>query len=362
MLRQALVTAGVEPLTVDDGSGTRFGATVGTADRWARRLVALSTRPRPLRHDAATARLIGADLYRLAHVHAALRRRTLRLSTDLPRGIVHWSYPVPLRIEGWANIYTVHDAIPLDHPALTTIDGRALRQRVRRLARSADRIVTVSQDSRARIVDAFGLDPARVVDCSSAVGPPLATMPLPAGLTRRGYFLICGVTDGRKNLTRTIAAWRTSGSTRPLVIVGPDGDQHAELAVVAAATPGLVLLGYRERPVVETLIASARALLLVSLAEGFGLPVAEAMAAGTPVLTAGTGALAETAGGAALLVDPHDEGAIAAAVRRLDRDDELIAELTARGLQRATSFTPAVFGARLLTLYREVAAARGWHG
>ncbi|RZM22446.1 MAG: glycosyltransferase, partial [Sphingomonas sp.] len=121
---------------------------------------------------------------------------------------------------------------------------------------------------------------------------------------------------------------------------------------------GVVVLPYQDRPVLIDLIRNARALVLLSLEEGFGVPVAEAMALGTPVLTADRGALAEIAGGAALLVDPTDAQAIADALRRIVDDAGLRATLAWRGLERAKAFAPAAFGARLTTLYDRLVDAR----
>jgi glycosyltransferase involved in cell wall biosynthesis len=93
-----------------------------------------------------------------------------------------------------------------------------------------------------------------------------------------------------------------------------------------------------------------------SLAEGFGLPVAEAMALGTPVIASDRGALAETAGNAALAVDPEDADALAAALRRIALDDALRSALIAAGLRNAERFAPARFAERLTRAYAAVMA------
>jgi len=93
-----------------------------------------------------------------------------------------------------------------------------------------------------------------------------------------------------------------------------------------------------------------------SLAEGFGLPVAEAMALGTPVLTSNQGALAETAGGAALAVNPEDRGRLSTALRRLATDDALCVKLAEAGRRNAVRFTPARFAERLTRAYATVMA------
>ena len=134
-------------------------------------------------------------------------------------------------------------------------------------------------------------------------------------------------------------------------MVGPDGWQADAILDDLAATPGAIRIPYAERATLLGLIAGARALVFPSLAEGFGLPMVEAMALGTPVLTSDTGALAEIAGGATLTVDPTSVAAIRDALVRLAVDDGLAAELAARGSMRAATFSPHRFAARLADVY-----------
>ena len=140
----------------------------------------------------------------------------------------------------------------------------------------------------------------------------------------------------------------------PLVIAGPDGWGASDIAGLIESTPGVIRLPYLDRHTVRILVSQARALVMPSLAEGFGLPVAEAMALGTAVATSDHGALAETAGGAALAIDPHDIAALAAGLRRLAMDDAFCASLAAAGRRNAERFTPARFAERLTRAYADV--------
>ncbi|WP_308461817.1 glycosyltransferase family 4 protein [Sphingomonas folli] len=324
----------------------------GRAARWSGAV------PRAARHlragaDADGATLLGRDLFRRAHVHFDLYRRLMPLRCDLPAGIMHWTYPVPLRVEGWINLYTVHDAIPLDRPELTPIAPRRHRAVLDAIVAGGDGITTVSQAARAAIVAALGCDPAFVVDTGQPVDvAEAARASLPVGLTPRGYLLAVGTVEPRKNLVALLAAYRRSGTELPLLIAGPDGWEAGPILADIAATPGAIRLRYPPRELLVTLLAEARALLFPSLAEGFGLPVAEAMALGTPVLAGGTGAPAEVAGGAALLVDVTDVDSIAAAITRLANDDALVRDLAARGRARAPAFAPSRFAERLAAIYR----------
>ncbi|MET1756873.1 glycosyltransferase family 1 protein [Novosphingobium sp. RD2P27] len=311
-----------------------------------------------VREEVAGEELVGRDIFRRAHVHFTLRRRFLQLKPPRPFGIMHWTYPVPMRMARWINIYTVHDAIPLTQPDLSPISSRRHRAVMRQLLLHADRIVTVSQAARKDILSSLQVEESLVVNCGQAVlgtadelkaGPPL-------GLEAGGYFVFCGAVEPRKNLARLIEAHARSGVDKVLVIAGPDGWRAAEINRLIESMPSVRRSGYLERAELLALIRHARGLLFPSLAEGFGLPVAEAMRLGTPVLTSSSGALAEIAGDAALLVDPTDISAIAAGIRLLAFDDGIVADLSSRGLIRAQRFLLPSFVERLATVYDEALA------
>lgn len=306
-------------------------------------------------------RLVAPDLFRTAQAFFTLHRRPLRLRAPGPAGVVHWAYPVPIHVRGWRNLYTVHDVIPLTDPALTPIDAGRHGRLLRALAARAGAIVAVSDAARDAIIGALGCAPDLVVNCSQPVdvGAETPAELLEPGLVPGRYLLMCGTVEPRKNVAAVVDAFRRSGADLTLVVAGPDGWRSDGLARVIAATPGAVRLGYRTRAQMLALIAHARALVMPSLAEGFGLPVAEAMALGTPVLTSRDGALAETAGGAALLVDPRDVDGIAAALARLAADDGLARALAAAGRVQAARFTAAAFEDRLRPLYARQAALLG---
>jgi glycosyltransferase involved in cell wall biosynthesis len=302
-------------------------------------------------------RLAGAHLFRAAQVRFGLCRRftTIR-AVGHPPGIMHWTYPVPLRMAGWINIYTVHDMVPLDQPGQSPVDPVRLGAMLAEIAATADRIVTVSNASRMRILAHLDIDPRRVVNCYQALPEQSAARAsLPAGLGSKGYFLFCGLTEPRKNIERLIGAHARSGTTLPLILVGPPtGDRATAAAIAAGVAAGRVRrLDYVSADLLATLQAQARALLFPSLGEGFGLPVVEAMRAGTPVLTSDRGALAEVAATAALLVDPDDDQAIAHGIARLETDTGLRHRLVEAGRRRAERFTQQRFAARLRAVYTD---------
>lgn len=350
----ALAETGIAPLLLDDATEGRFGVPSSRAGSIARAFRALSPLPRDLVLGEGGGRLYAPDIFRLAQVRFRQTGRLLCLRAEGPPGIMHWTYPIPAWIEGWANIYTVHDVIPLDSPHLSPIDGDQLRRRLEAIAARAARVVAVSDWGRTTIIAALGLPDALVSNAGNGVADMTrGNGRLPGGLLPDRYFIYCGLIEARKNIDRMVAAWTMAGTGLPLVAVGPiDASLRAEIA-----RRGVTILPYQPRATLMDLIAHARALIFPSLDEGFGMPVAEAMTLGTPVLTSDRGALAETAGGAALLVDPESTRSIAEGLRRIADDAALRDDLRLRGFERAQTFSKAAFGLRLTALYEAVAQA-----
>ena len=348
-LAASLSAAGRNPgLLLDVPSGEDRGA--GRARRWIRAAWPGALRAEALeRHPGRAGAWLASDVFRTAQVHFDIYGRLLAVRSRRPPALMHWSYPLPLTFKGAPNLYTVHDLIPLRHPALTPIDKPRFARLIAQVARRADHIVTVSEASRRDLIALLGLPKARVTNTYQPVD--LLPDPHAAPPPRRGHFLFCGTVEPRKNLRRLIAAHRASGAAAPLVLVGPDGWRAAEeLAAGGAEVRPLAALRAGERggvwrapwlprPALVDLLRGARALLFPSLAEGFGLPIAEAMTLGVPVLTAAGGATEEVAGDAALLVDPRDVAAMASAIGALDRDGALRSRLAAAGLRRASLFS-----------------------
>ena len=332
-------------------------APLGRAGRWLRALLPGARDTRLLDSASGPSLLVSPDVFRIAQVYFDVHRRPLRVRLPGSPGIMHWTYPVPLAAIGWHNLYTVHDVIPLRRPDLTHIDGKRYRRLLTKLGECAARFIAVSKTARDEIVRVTGCRPDFVTDCGLAVdGSPADASLLPEGLAPRNFLLVCGTVEKRKNVARLLEAYRQSKLRMPLVIAGPDGWGATDVAPLLAATPGAIRLPYLERASLRALIGHARALVMPSLAEGFGLPVAEAMALGTPVLTSNQGALAETAGGAALGVNPEDTARLGTALRRIADDDALCADLALAGRRNAERFAPARFAERLTRTYAAVMA------
>jgi glycosyltransferase involved in cell wall biosynthesis len=302
--------------------------------------------------------LIAPDLFRRAHIHFGLRGELFELVPPVPYGIMHWAYPVPLVVAGWSNIYTVHDAIPLSHPQLTPISEKRHRKTLAAIRDRAARIVTVSEAAKREILDWTDMPEALVVNCGVAVNVEEEARLTEKDCVEESYFLYCGLIEHRKNLCRLLDAYQASGSNSPLHLVGPVGWRGSEILDRALQTPGVVYEPFLSRAELLSRMRGAKALLFPSLAEGFGLPIAEAMALATPVMTSLIDATAEVASDAALLVNPLDIIDMARAIRDLDQDAELRNALAQKGLRRAADFSMSAFVDRLNAVYSD--AARRW--
>ena len=343
-LRGALDAVRAPPLLLD--------AKPGRESRVARWMHAAWPGSRRLHYHATEGVLLGrTGLFREAQIYFNIHKRPMAVETDQPPGIMHWTYPLPIYFKGWTNLYTVHDAIPMTAPHLTDINGDRHRGLLNALLDAGGRLLTVSHASQREIADSLALNPADIEVCWQGVGTKPA---LHSGVTKRDYFLFCGTLEARKNIAGMVTAHKRSGTALPLLLAGNVGTKDADIAAALANNPSAHYIGAQERAKLERLIAGARALLFVSHAEGFGLPIVEAQLLGTPVLTSNQGAQAEVAGDAALQVDPRDISAMADAIHRLAVDSQLGIRLREAGLERSVAFTLPAFGARLENIYRRL--------
>lgn len=315
------------------------------------------------------------DLFDLAARN--FKRTGLFTRVAIPAGapdVMHWTYPFPVRMPGVPNLYTLHDLVPLKLPYASADNKRFYSKLIRKVVATADRIVTVSEASRADILELFPEAEPRLVNTWQAVRLPAGAAEEPQedvaravksifGLDWGGYFLFFGAIEPKKNLARLIEAYLSLGTDTPLVIVGQRSFgsrqelrllRRDELNPLVAQFKNVRRIDYLPRSLLLRLVRGARAVTFPSIYEGFGLPVLEAMALGTPVLTSNISSLPEVAGEAALLVDPYSPAAIAAGLRALDSDADLRARLSAAGRARAEFFSPERYADRLGRLYGEL--------
>ena len=176
---------------------------------------------------------------------------------------------------------------------------------------------------------------------------------------RGRYVTFVGQLSTRKNIRGMIEAAAAMPADGPvLVLAGSPSHGHEDIGAEIESrglSDRIVLTGFLTDEFLPTLLTGAEALLFPSFLEGFGLPVLEAMACGTPVVTSKRGALPATTGGVAVFVDPDDPESIRDGILRIATDDGLRADLTARGLVRAKKFRWPEVARRTLEVYREAA-------
>lgn len=316
----------------------------------------------------------------IERLHFMRHGKALNLKVDLAPALFHATRPAPLAVRGAANIYTIHDAVPVRLPYTTADDKAYHLNMLRSLGRSADHIITVSEHSRNDLIEVAGVDPGRITNTYQSVEFPEALAQRSQDETAneigkhycldfQEYFLFVGAIEPKKNLARLIDAYAASKVDRPLVIVGGLGWMYDEVLEKISSERFLryARVGRTLRPMRQvqhlshvplehlvSLVKGARALLYPSVYEGFGLPVLEAMLLGTPVMTSNASSLPEIAGDAALLVDPYSVDAIADAIRTLDQDPDVRQDLRTRGLTRAAFFSPEAYKQRVGDVYKRV--------
>ena len=267
------------------------------------------------------------------------------------------------------RVVTFHDVTFLLLPQRYPLGRRLYMTAVTNAAAEvADAVITPSETVRRDVIDKLGVASDRIVAIPEAAAPQYAPVEDEDVLGRMRskyqlpsrYILSVGSLEPGKNRARLILAYarlRSEGLDCPLVVVGQpawhyQGDRYVARAL--QLDEHVRYLGYVPDEDLPALYSGATLLAFPSLYEGFGLPVLEAMACGTPVVTANVSALPEVAGDAALQVDPRNIDALAEAMGRLLSDDTLHADLRARGLERAKQFSWERTARETLSVYQAV--------
>jgi glycosyltransferase involved in cell wall biosynthesis len=249
-------------------------------------------------------------------------------------------------------IFTLHDLNHIDRPENSSALKRLYYATLlKRACHRAASIVTISEFSRGRIIEWSGVPPEKVLNVGCGVDPAYCPLDEPRALPF-SYLLCVSNRKRHKNEFRTVEAFARAGlsAEMKLVFTGNPTDELAEYIERQQVKPRVHFVGVVAEAQLPSLYRGAEALVFVSLYEGFGLPVLEAMACGTPVATANTSALPEVAGDAALLVDPTSVEQIAEAMGRIVNDNYLRQQLRSRGLAQAARFSWAETAARVQKL------------
>jgi glycosyltransferase involved in cell wall biosynthesis len=319
------------------------------------------------------------DVFKNAQSAFFMWKRLINVRLPNLPDLAHWTYPLPVRIDKRPNIYTMHDLVPLKLPYTTLDNKRRYLRLMRLIGEKADHIVTVSENSKRDLIELLGIPEGKITNTYQSVQIPTKYRDKPEdqvareveGMTGFGYkeyLLFWGSLEPKKNIGRMIESYMASKVSTPLVIIGAQAwKAEKELALLnegslekgifssierrRGARKRIIRLDYVPFSMLVSLIRGAKAALFPSLYEGFGLPALEAMLLQTPVICSNTSSLPEVVGDAARMVDPYDSQAITAAIRELDADSDLRADLTARGIAQAALYSPENYRERIQSVY-----------
>ncbi|MDO4244608.1 MAG: glycosyltransferase family 1 protein [Deinococcus sp.] len=246
---------------------------------------------------------------------------------------------------------TIHDVSTLDHPEwFSRRFSGWYNFLLPRLARQSTKIITVSEFSGDRIAERCGVSRGKIEVTPLGVNdrfrirapePEQKAVLSRLGLTGSKYFLFVSSLEPRKNISRIVDAWRSWENRPPdleLVVVGGESKIFSQ-GVDSSQAADLKLLGRLSDEELITVYQNAHAFIYVSLYEGFGLPILEAMAAGIPVISSNAASLPEVAADSALMVDPLDTCGILEHMKRLYDDPVLHDELARKGEEHSRRYS-----------------------
>jgi glycosyltransferase involved in cell wall biosynthesis len=283
--------------------------------------------------------------------------------------VFHAQYLLPHYLR-CRTVLTVHDVLYERFPEYFT-KWHYYRHRigVRWSCERADHVISVSESTKRDLVELYGLDPSSI----SVVyeGPDACYRPLARDEARKrlrerygieeDFVLYVGAIQPRKNIPKLLSAFARVKSEQKvphkLVIVGPKAWMAENTFLSLEGNPAkndIVLTGYVPREDLPWFYNAATVFVYVSMCEGFGLPVVEAMACGTPTITSRGSSLEEIAGKAAILVDPKDEEAIANAINQALGDSDLQARLRKLGIARSKEFSCGKMAFETQEIYRRL--------
>lgn len=312
------------------------------------------------------------DLGRLDHETSALSRPATMARLALIKSMNELGFPPLDWLIGGADIFhgtnlmrrpprrakltsTVHDLTCWLMPEVHTPQNvRADRSYAENILRRADGLIAVSENTRQDAIRLLGIAPDRIQTIYSGVAESYFSAA--PEKRARPYALYVGTIEPRKNVGTLLDAWALLTSSLreefDLLIAGPHGWRSER--TFARIRQEATYLGYVPEAELPGLTAGAAVFVYPSLYEGFGFPVAQAMAAGAPVVTSNNSCLPEIAGGAALLIDPKSAAEMAAALTRVLRSESLRADLSARGRKRAKRFRWETCATESLHFFRGV--------
>jgi glycosyltransferase involved in cell wall biosynthesis len=305
--------------------------------------------------------------------HTPFVRIPLTLSAELRRNrvdVLHVQFTAP-PFSPCPVVVSIHD-LSFEHLPQTfkRRSRMQLRMTVRRSARNAAQVIALSEHARTDLINTYNLRPEKVNVVPLAAPTAFAPVRDDNELQRvrqtygidRDYILSVGSIQPRKNLRRLIEAYsilrheQSEGKLPQLVLVGKNAwlyDETLRSLKDRDVGASIILTGYVPESDLPALYSGALCFIYPSYFEGFGLPPLEAMKCGAPVIVGNETSLPEVVGDAALMIDPFDVSAIAAAIQKVITDSDFRLELRVKGLQRAKQFDWKETARQTLAVYEK---------
>ncbi|MCC6458457.1 MAG: glycosyltransferase family 4 protein [Caldilineaceae bacterium] len=314
-----------------------------------------------------------ATLFAPVHTHIEqwlLPLELIRFSLDL----LHSTDFIPPLYTTVPTVITVHDLAFLHWPHFLTKDSAAYYGQIDRAVRRAEHIIVPSESTKQDLTAMLGVPPIKIsviYEAADELFVPLPVEPTRAEIIKKyhlpeSFVLFVGTIEPRKNVDGLIRAFHHLRSKygvndTALVIAGGKGwlyNETVDLIRQLKLEQSVFLIGRVADEDLHKLYVAARCHVHAAHYEGFGLPPLEAMACGTPTIVSNVSSLPEVVGDAALLVDPSNWEEIAVAIHRLLSDDQLHAEMSEKGLQRARYFNWESAARRTMEVYRLIGDSR----
>jgi len=267
------------------------------------------------------------------------------------------------------TVLTVHDLSSYIYPHMHTARNNLVQRLLPAAIRRAALVIAISESTKRDLIERMTVPEAKIRVVHNAIRSGFVRVDDASVLARAKeryrlpdrFFLFVGTLEPRKNIPRLLDAFvrflRNTNNGASLLLAGDHGwgarevlEHHGRLGLGERAR----FLGYVEHDDLPALYTLARAAIMPSIYEGFGLPAVEAMACGTPLIAANNSALTEVVGDGALCFPFEDVARLAELMTALDRDDDLHARYATKGFERAKAFSAATFARATLDVYREV--------
>jgi glycosyltransferase involved in cell wall biosynthesis len=284
---------------------------------------------------------------------------------DIYHGLSH-ELPVGIEKTGVKTVVTIHDLIYLRYPDYyTAIDRNIYDRKFRHACRIANRVHAISEQTKQDLIQFFGVSPHKILVIYQSIHPRFYKQA--DGFSKKQvqgkyqlppkFILNVGTVEPRKNLLAVVEGMVSAGIEWPLVVVGKPTSYQLKVQAYLEAQKEklnvLFLTGVSDEEL-AIIYQMADLMLYPSLFEGFGLPVAEALASGCPVITSNRSSLPEAGGDAAMLINPSNVDEIGMAIRTLMNDPELRRSMIEKGKEHAQKFRPEYFANQLVQLYQSI--------